>query len=581
MKFSVLALDYDGTLAEHGRLDPDVRSAIGEARARGIAVIVVTGRILEDLREVSGDLSWADAYVCENGAVIALPGGDPRMLCPAVSPQLQRAIESAGVTCTAGRCIIEADAADAPRILSIVRALELPLALHFNRNRLMVLPHGVCKSSGLREVLRFFRLSGHNALAIGDAENDHDLLQACEVGAAVAWGSPALLRAADLHVPGERPGAVAPYLREALDRIALPETRSVRRTVTLGRDSLGRQVQLAVRGRNLLFAGDPRSGKSWALGLVAEQLIVLGYSLCLVDPEGDYAPLETLPGVVVFGGAYALPGPQEVTRALRHPDLSIVVDLSRLDHARKDAYLRTLLPALMRLHRNSGLPHRLVIDEAHYFLDRPDAREFIDFALGGHALVTYRVSGLHPDVLATLDAVVMTHTSDPREIATLAQVAGVPDDDAFGALLGDLAIDEAALVRASAPGEAQVERFRLARRLTTHVRHRAKYRDVPLPSNRAFVFTSRSGAFGPPARTLSSFVGGLGRVPREVLDRHALRNDFSRWIAEVFGDQPLAADLHDLEERHRRGEVVDLRTALEEAISLRYEVASAAGTPGT
>ena len=76
-------------------------------------------------------------------------------------------------------------------------------------------------------------------------------------------------------------------------------------------------------------------------------------------------------------------------------------------------------------------------------------------------------------------------------------------------------------------------------------------------------------------------MGGLGRVPREVLDRHALRNDFSRWIAEVFGDQPLAADLHDLEERHRRGEVVDLRTALEEAISLRYEVASAAGTPGT
>ena len=125
--------------------------------------------------------------------------------------------------------------------------------------------------------------------------------------------------------------------------------------------------------------------------------------------------------MVVFGGAYALPGPQEVTRALHHPDLSIVVDLSRLDHASKDTYLRTLLPALMRLHRNTGLPHRLVIDEAHYFLNQPDTREFIDFELGGHAFVTYRVSGLHPDVLATLDAVVMTHTSDPRELATLAQ----------------------------------------------------------------------------------------------------------------------------------------------------------------
>jgi hypothetical protein len=277
--------------------------------------------------------------------------------------------------------------------------------------------------------------------------------------------------------------------------------------------------------------------------------------------------------VVVFGGAYALPTPHEVTRALHHPDLSVVVDLSRLDHPAKDPYLRTFLPALMRLHRTSGLPHRLVIDEAHYFLDRPDAREFIDFALGGHALVTCRVSDLHPDVLATLDAVVLTHTSDPREITTLAQIAGVADDDAFGALLGDLSIDEAALVRATGPGEPKVERFWLAPRLTTHVRHRAKYRDVPLPTHRAFVFTTPSRTSVPPARTLRAFVEGLGRVPAEALHQHALRNDFSRWIAEVFKDQPLATDLRDLEERHRRGEVVDLRPALQDAISLRYEVA--------
>ncbi len=576
MKLSLLALDYDGTIAEDGRLDPEVRSAIDEARAHGIVVVVVTGRVMEDLREVSGDLSWADAYVCENGAVVALSEGEPRVLCTAASLPLRRALELAGIRCTAGRCVIEADARDAERILSIVRQLELPLALHFNRSRLMVLPHGVCKSSGLREVLRSFRLSSHNALAIGDAENDHDLLEACEVGAAVAWGTPGLRRAADAIVPGTGPRAVAPFLKEAVDRMSLPETRSVRRTVTLGRDAAGRQVQLGVRGRNLLFAGDPRSGKSWALGLVAEQLIILGYSLCLVDPEGDYAPLEALPGVVVFGGAYALPGPQEVTRALHHPDLSIVVDLSRLDHASKDTYLRTLLPALMRLHRNTGLPHRLVIDEAHYFLNQPDAREFIDFALGGHAFVTYRVSDLHPDVLATLDAVVMTHTSDPRELATLAQIAGVADDEALGALLSDLAIDEAALVRSFGPGEPHVERFRLARRLTTHVRHRAKYRDVPLPSDRAFVFTSQSRPVGRPARTLRAFVAGLERVPREALHRHALRNDFSRWIAEVFGDRPLAEDLRDLEERHRRGEVVDLGNSLVEVVSQRYEV----GAPG-
>jgi len=67
MKFSVLALDYDGTIAHDGKLDSDVRAAIGEVRSRGIAVVLVTGRILSDLRSVAGDLDFVDAVVAENG----------------------------------------------------------------------------------------------------------------------------------------------------------------------------------------------------------------------------------------------------------------------------------------------------------------------------------------------------------------------------------------------------------------------------------------------------------------------------------------------------------------------------------
>ncbi len=74
LKFGVLAIDYDGTVAEHGRLDGGVRAAIEEVRDRGIAVVLVTGRILEHLRGVAGDLSFADAVVAENGAVLSLQG---------------------------------------------------------------------------------------------------------------------------------------------------------------------------------------------------------------------------------------------------------------------------------------------------------------------------------------------------------------------------------------------------------------------------------------------------------------------------------------------------------------------------
>ena len=69
MKFGILALDYDGTIARDGVLDPDVKSAIAEARARGIVVVLVTGRILSDLKRVTGGIEFVDAVVAENGAV--------------------------------------------------------------------------------------------------------------------------------------------------------------------------------------------------------------------------------------------------------------------------------------------------------------------------------------------------------------------------------------------------------------------------------------------------------------------------------------------------------------------------------
>jgi hydroxymethylpyrimidine pyrophosphatase-like HAD family hydrolase len=49
MQLSVLALDYDGTLAQDGILDPEVRQAILEVRAHDVTVVMATGRILDDL----------------------------------------------------------------------------------------------------------------------------------------------------------------------------------------------------------------------------------------------------------------------------------------------------------------------------------------------------------------------------------------------------------------------------------------------------------------------------------------------------------------------------------------------------
>jgi hypothetical protein len=59
---------------------------------------------------------------------------------------------------------------------------------------------------------------------------------------------------------------------------------------------------------------------------------------------------------------------RELLRALRYPDRSVVIDLSRLPHDEKLRYIRAVLPALNVLRRRTGLPHRILLDEAHYYL---------------------------------------------------------------------------------------------------------------------------------------------------------------------------------------------------------------------
>ena len=60
VKLTVVALDYDGTIASGDTLDPSVRETVGDARTRGITVLLVTERILGELRRVARDLHFVE-----------------------------------------------------------------------------------------------------------------------------------------------------------------------------------------------------------------------------------------------------------------------------------------------------------------------------------------------------------------------------------------------------------------------------------------------------------------------------------------------------------------------------------------
>ena len=108
MKLSVLALDYDGTIATDAGVERDVRAAIAQARTSGITVLLVTGRILSELRRVAGDLHFVDGVVAENGAVVHFPDSEhTSVLAPRVAPPLVSGFEAERLSFRAGECLVE------------------------------------------------------------------------------------------------------------------------------------------------------------------------------------------------------------------------------------------------------------------------------------------------------------------------------------------------------------------------------------------------------------------------------------------------------------------------------------------
>jgi len=578
LKFLALALDYDGTIAASDILNQDVRAAIAEIRALGILVLIVTGRILEDLRRVAGDLHFVDAVVAENGAALEFPDSGYSTLLGAPPPSVVlEELRREGILFVSGRSIVEADSKDAPRILAIIQRLELPLVLVFNRGRVMVLPQAISKATGLRQALAILRLSPHNTVAIGDAENDHELLQSCELGAAVEWGSEALKASADFVLQGKGPEAVAGYIRELAKKIRIPASSKVRRSLLIGYTDDGQPLRLAVQGRTVLVAGDTKSGKSWITGLLCEQMILYGYSLLILDPEGDYTSLEALPGVMVYGGADPLPRPRDLLRSLRHADMSLVIDLSHTPHHEKLQYIRSVLQGAATLRRCTGLPHRIVVDEAHYYLSTPDSKDFIDLDLNSYTLVTYRASALHPDVMANAEAILVSRESNPCEIAALYNCCrdcrGSLTEAEWAKLLESLVIGEAVLLPLTAEAGGDLRRLRLAPRLTPHARHLAKYIDIPVPKQHEFVFWKDGRASGQRARTLAELVMVIEHSSPVDLVGHVRRHDFSKWIENVFGDYPLAKTVRLIEEESCNDQASDVASRIVQAIRSRYEFA--------
>lgn len=210
MRFQVLATDYDGTIATDGRVEEPVWTAIGRLRDLGRKTILVTGRDFEDLQVVCPNLNVFDRVVAENGAVLFNPATKQiRTLAHAPPKSFAERLQARGVHPLAiGHVILATLRPWENVLLETIRDLGLELQVIFNQESVMVLPSGVNKATGLRIALQEIGHSPEETVAVGDAENDHALLDACGCGSAVGNAVQSLKDHADIVLPGIAGAAV-------------------------------------------------------------------------------------------------------------------------------------------------------------------------------------------------------------------------------------------------------------------------------------------------------------------------------------------------------------------------------------
>ncbi|MDX2081805.1 MAG: HAD family hydrolase [Terrimicrobiaceae bacterium] len=216
MKWRALATDFDGTIATDGMVDAATQEALRGLRESGLALILVTGRVLRDFEGSPGVLQLFDAVVAENGAVAYDPAaGSTRLLANAPPAALVDRLATAGVPLALGDVILSTIEPYEVTVLETIKDLALEHQVIFNKGAVMVLPAGVNKATGLAFVLREFGFAPGDVIGVGDAENDAAFLDACGFSVAVANALPALRERA-AHVTRSNAGAGVAEFAKAL-----------------------------------------------------------------------------------------------------------------------------------------------------------------------------------------------------------------------------------------------------------------------------------------------------------------------------------------------------------------------------
>jgi Cof subfamily protein (haloacid dehalogenase superfamily) len=259
MSIKLVAIDLDGTLLNHRKEIPsEVAQAVREAGAKGIRVMIASGRLSVSVRHYAAQLELAGPHICCNGADIVMGNGEilhhvelplsEARVCAefALENGLQINIYTATEVLFFDRSewterylqrvphlnprfidMPDLDDVSVSKVLLMDHADRIPLHRAQLTGRLNhdlcqitesepeyleVLPVGVSKGAALKRVAESLGIQQQETAAIGDYMNDFEMVEWACFGGAMENATPALKSIANLIVSTNDNNGVAEFL---------------------------------------------------------------------------------------------------------------------------------------------------------------------------------------------------------------------------------------------------------------------------------------------------------------------------------------------------------------------------------
>jgi hydroxymethylpyrimidine pyrophosphatase-like HAD family hydrolase len=543
MDFLALVTDYDGTLAKDGIVSENTLAALTKLKESGRKAILVTGRVLEDLLHVFPRVDLFESVVAENGAVLYSPETrESQLLSERVPPGFPEALSARGVSNIGfGQCIVSTWRPHECAALDVLRDLGLDRQIIFNKNAVMILPTGVNKASGLKAALKRIRLSPHNVVGIGDAENDLPMLALCECGVAVSNALESVKTKADLVTTQDHGAGVEMLIARLLeDDLNTWLGSSQRRGLVLGkRKDTQHDVTIPSLGSTVLVAGPSGSGKSTAIAGLIERIAEAEYQLCLIDPEGDYEAFEP---AVTLGNPHYVPAAEEIVLLLQRMH-NVVVNLLGVSLDARSEYVSEIIRKLEHLRTAKGRPHWFLIDEAHHIFlgSSPLASTALPHPPATSLMITVHPNQVSREALARVKVMIAVGKDPEKTLFEFCNAAGIeaPHLSSIELEGGEVLIW---FVQSKIePFIVKVEHGRME-----HKRHTRMYAQGDL-QDKGFVFRGRDGKLNLAAQNLENYV----RIGRGVDDDtwvfHLRGHHYSQWIRNTIKNDELAAEVENIE----------------------------------